>query len=101
VTDFSNLDRADRWMGRVADALITRIGRAGAGAWNHAPEHQQARARGAGLLHAASQRRDREMASLVRAGVPEGVVRARVRLLARDRDSRPARTPSPASRASR
>lgn len=99
MSRFDRLDAADSHMGRVLDQIRRRAAASGLDAWNNDPALRQARERSVRLLVRAVNRRDREEANLVNAGVPEGVVHTRLRDRAEDRYARAVRDSRPAGRA--
>lgn len=78
MTDFSRLDRADSFFDAVCGRIAAAFGRAGAEAWNHAPELRATRERACRVLVRSVNRREREAGALIARGVPERAVRARL-----------------------
>jgi hypothetical protein len=85
---FDRLDRADVFFYQVARWIGNRAATVGLDAWKNGPEHRQSRERAAGLLNRGARRIEREAVALERDGVPEGVIRTRLRDRNEDRAAR-------------
>ena len=88
MTDFSRLDSADNFLAAVSRWVGRRVMSAGAGNWNHDPAQRETRERSARMLARAAGRRIREQDALIRSGVPDAAVGARLRANSETRTSR-------------
>ena len=88
MTDYSRLDSADDFLAAVSRWVGRRVMRAGVGNWNRDPALREIRERSARMLDRAAARRVREQDALVRSGVPDGAVSARLRANSEARTSR-------------